>query len=550
MADHTQMKKNRGDSWRTLLHSEWFISHLLSYLWIHDVAKLDSAICNHADRKYWLDHLNKSQSSLYANLSPASTTKIYEYVIDRMVEWVKLKRIQLDQFVINGSLLDKVIYISEHVFEDVISCHKNLKKLQFIELFRFTKKIDLNITHPLEDFLFQGFISDNSLNMLADCFYNLKYLNLDLSIDYENEEEDIDENNYGAFRQLSIQAILRKNEQLKSLYLKNVLLNSHILLTLGTCCPELEVFDLSVSEDDDDEIEFVVYKSEIQKFAQGCQYLKVFNIDYDISGDIDLFFEYFGQNNPFLELVGLSAIRDLNVTININTFVKFTKNCPLLKELRLAGVKLTTYCIESLKNNCLNIERLELHDCDLSIETLTIIGQFLKLKSIMLGGSTSITDKKINCLIESCKNGAIESFELRDSHKLSNAGLFQLSKLPFLKSIYLGYISDITDGAIAYLVSNLRKVEHIHIAYCPNISIVSLRHIAKHCPLLRSFEINLYSKSLYKNRAPDLSSGFQALVQNCPLLVELRSTTETPWSVYDSVPDEIKSVVNKRKKRG
>ena len=68
MVDHFLVKKNRGDIWRTLLHSEWFIFQLLSYLWIHDVVELDSAICNHEDREQWLDRLNKTQSSLCANL--------------------------------------------------------------------------------------------------------------------------------------------------------------------------------------------------------------------------------------------------------------------------------------------------------------------------------------------------------------------------------------------------------------------------------------------------------------------------------------------------
>ena len=546
--DHFLVKKNRGDVWRTLIHSEWFVIQLVSYIWIRDVVELDSAICNHEDRRLWLERLSKTTSFLHANLKPINVaTGNYHEVIKRMTDWAYLKRIGLQEFVIDASLIHEEIFISMELLHAILNGNQDIKKLQFIGNFRLAKKNPyVVLNYPLEDFLFQGIMSNDNLVRIAKYFHNLKSLNLSLATNYEND--DIGENNdiiYEAVKQMSIQSIFISNKQLKKLCLHNVQLNSIILSQLGHNCPELEIFD--VTYDNSTTSSFLVERPNIQKFSQECRQLKYFNIDCKINGDLNIFLDYFSQNNPLLEVVGLAANPESYTVIDLY-FRFFTKNCPLLKELRFSGVKMTEFSCYELNMNCHNFETLKLYDCDIGNYDFSWIGFISELKSLTLSGDSIVTNAKLLRLTENNRCSLLENISIRDSNKLTNTGLKHISNIPLLKSIYLDHIADITDRGIINLVKNNSKLEHIKINYCPNINNECLLNMAQYCRLLRSFEINIISKSLYKKRAPDLSSGFEALVENCPLLTDLRSITKTPTTKYDSIPIKIKIELNNRKK--
>ena len=72
--------------------------------------------------------------------------------------------------------------------------------------------------------------------------------------------------------------------------------------------------------------DFSIENSDIDFFPQECHNLTYFNIDYVINEDLNIFFECFGQNNPLLEVLGLTAALESN---NIITAAS-SKSYPLV----------------------------------------------------------------------------------------------------------------------------------------------------------------------------------------------------------------------------
>ena len=60
MKTRNQHKKSRYEAWSKILSTDWFVQILpvISYLMAGDLTNLDSAICNHTDRKCWLHNLS------------------------------------------------------------------------------------------------------------------------------------------------------------------------------------------------------------------------------------------------------------------------------------------------------------------------------------------------------------------------------------------------------------------------------------------------------------------------------------------------------------
>ena len=73
----------RYEQWIKLVSSDWF-SVFLTYLDIKEIAKLDFAFCNHADRPKWLNLLKTSKPSISIHCN-RSTIKIANWLIQKVM---------------------------------------------------------------------------------------------------------------------------------------------------------------------------------------------------------------------------------------------------------------------------------------------------------------------------------------------------------------------------------------------------------------------------------------------------------------------------------
>ena len=88
MKTRSKSKKAKYDVWVDFISSQWFSIILLNYLRIDDIARFDSAVCDHYGRKKWLDSLKCVKLAIEIQLD-------LKYKFNKITEWMSLKKIQV-----------------------------------------------------------------------------------------------------------------------------------------------------------------------------------------------------------------------------------------------------------------------------------------------------------------------------------------------------------------------------------------------------------------------------------------------------------------------
>ena len=140
----------------TLISSDWF-SYILQYLKLKDIAKLDSAFCNHEDRMHWLILL-KQYCVLYLNIEEGKSGNI-------LAEWLLLRKVGVEELSLKLSSQEhysdpnEFPIISDEAISQLIC---NCNHLHALEFWGFRKE-DLSFS--------QNFNFNSSLDVLKK--YNI-----------------------------------------------------------------------------------------------------------------------------------------------------------------------------------------------------------------------------------------------------------------------------------------------------------------------------------------------------------------------------------------
>ena len=126
--EHSKLTKT--DGFRSFLFSEWSLSLLLPYLKLNEIAKLDSSICNHEDRKKFLECLSNLITEI--DLDKISIELIN---VESMTDWIVCRKLNLIKISLDSSLYDE-IEISDISISRLVKHNPNIKELKFSGVIR------------------------------------------------------------------------------------------------------------------------------------------------------------------------------------------------------------------------------------------------------------------------------------------------------------------------------------------------------------------------------------------------------------------------------
>lgn len=143
--------------------------------------------------------------------------------------------------------------------------------------------------------------------------------------------------------------LVENGNKLKELDVHGTNVTNSVLGTIGKCCSNLKFLDIAGSTD--------MTIDGLKAFLLGnCNNLEVLNIGYNKQ-----------VNDDWLDLIG--------------------KKYPNVKDLYLTNTKVTNKGLEGIRDNCENIEFVDLSFCDnVTEDVLTVISGFKNLKAVSLYG--------------------------------------------------------------------------------------------------------------------------------------------------------------------
>ena len=422
--------------WMKLVSSDWF-STFLPYLNLKDIANLDTAFCNHADRPIWLNLL-KGHSIRY-------TVEIVDNRgLKMMTDWLITKNIHLDKlyFKYSGNF-DWHQVLSDETISRLTQNNPSLKELK-IENYSVVV-IDTKVLLPCISMFCTQIeyldvrrvnIPDNGIQSISRTCHKLKHLKFSIFLNYDG-----------------ILELLKANRCLLSLILdnyrgKNAIILSDVLEVLGHHCPLLQNCHISDSRGQ-------VTGTQMEIFTKGCSNLKELKLSLDISSSkmCHKLFHSLGSYNSVLEKVSLlRVVRDDNdeLTNGSNTAstrehcqsLQYLSNgCPLLKEIDLKNFKLSTSDVSYFVNHSIHLETISFDKCCICDDGLIITKEADKLKylkQLELCDNRNITDESIINLIKGCHN--LETIRIDDCPNLTDTSLFSIAaNCPNFKEIYLDF---------------------------------------------------------------------------------------------------------------
>lgn len=155
---------------------------------------------------------------------------------------------------------------------------------------------------------------------------------------------------------------------------------------------------------------------------------------------------------------------------------------PDLEELQLNNSPLVTDdAIKTLAMKCPNLRILRLDMCEgLHDEAVEAVAKHCPNLQVLGLCSNYITDRSLAALAE--YSSALSTLELSFCRNLTSAGLQQIGeKCPKLTSLNTCLVDRLTDSAVCTISENCRLRE-INLRACPQITDVSVRSLATHCP--------------------------------------------------------------------
>ena len=416
MKTRNQRKRIRYEVWSNLLSSDWFVPMLFRYLKIYDKANLDSAICNHRDRKNWLDNLRNLEIILRLD----DKVKIF---YKNLLNWIVLKKLQLVELALYLTTPSSNALISK-----VTRNNPNLRKLTISGDFlilgnRFVSNIVRNC-HKLQDLHLIGNVLPVILSLFGKHCNQLKSVEIDLEPFFNMELFDSNE----------LCGLFKNNHHLKDLLLKSRELSGEVLATLGNHCPALEncYLDRIV-----DRANMIITTAQIEKFTKGCSHLKYLRLDYGIDKCNELLMSL-GIHNHLLRTLDISSTYDVSVneiiTVDPECFECLLKGCPKLRTIFLSNLNLCALNFTNLAQYDMQLEGLHFTECEVTEIFFSEIGKLPLLKELGLYGCKNITDQGIINFVT-------------NAHKLVTLGI--------------GSCAQLTDLCLFSIAANCPEIESI-----------------------------------------------------------------------------------------
>lgn len=224
-----------------------------------------------------------------------------------------------------------------------------------------------------------------------------------------------------------------------------------------------------------------------------------------------IFKEYFANvPNLHLNLESYSLITDKSITA-------ISKACPGLRKINLKScVAISDISVEEIAKNCPHLEEIDLSWCDVSEQSLFLLGKhsknltrigvrscyitdrsvefFLqncqKLKILGFAWCKSLTDTAIESIIKHCRQA--EVLDIRGNEKITGVALSKLfNNIHSFKTVHLKRCSGVTEEVILTL-ANSEGIKNLNLRGCyhnNNISTNSMSRLFEECNELESLDI-------------------------------------------------------------
>ena len=437
----SQMKRIRCEHWIHLLCLEWF-NCWLDYLSLREIAQLDSAFCNHSDRRKWLDSLKCYRSSRDV------TVTIYS---KKFAKWLVIKGIHLRMLVLKVSIAEKV---SRQLFQN----SSNLKELvmknnydnNMILSFETLRNVATNC-QQLEFLTMSNVqIPEGGLELLSTTCHQLQKINL-------IGEEDMQ----------GLNKLIQVNKSLTHLIIESTRMREIGVMfeNLGQHCSQLQTFKFKSSST----TKFEVTHAQIETFTRGCPKLETLSLVFDIAlstSKYDKLFHCLSNYNPSLESLSvlpfnLSTLQPSETVIN-DSLRCLSNGFPLLSRISISdsNTRISCQAITYLVNHSIHLKFLDLSYCCIHDDGLIVTNETDKLKylkSLDLAGA-DITDESIINLVKGCHN--LEEIYIQGCPKLTDTSLFSIAaNCPQLKIIQLDFYGNrITNRGLQELLDECPKL--------------------------------------------------------------------------------------------
>lgn len=227
--------------------------------------------------------------------------------------------------------------------------------------------------------------------------------------------------------------------------------------------------------------------------------------------DESIFKEYFANiPNLHINLESYSLISDYSITA-------LSKACSGLRKINLKScVTISDASVEEIAKNCPHLEEIDLSWCDVSEQSLFLLGKYSKNLTRIGVRSCYITDRSVEFLLQNCQklkilgfawcksltDAAIESIikhcrqvdvlDIRGNEKITGVALSKLfNTIHSFKTVHLKRCSGITEEVILNLAKS-EGLKNLNLRGCyhnNNISTNSMSKLFEECNGLESLDI-------------------------------------------------------------
>ncbi|KAJ7973315.1 F-box/LRR-repeat protein 3 [Quillaja saponaria] len=223
----------------------------------------------------------------------------------------------------------------------------------------------------------------------------------------------------------------------------------------------------------------------LRYLEDGCPLLKA--IDVSRCGCV-------GSSGLISVLRGHSGLMHINAGYCLlelsASLLECLRNLKNLSVIRIDGVRVSDFALQTITTNCKFLEELGLNKCSgvTNMGIMQLVSGCVNLKILNLTCCFSITDVAIYAIANSCPN--LVCLKLESCNMVTEKGTLQLgSRCMILEDLDLTDCSGINDGALKHL-SKCPKLVSLKLGLCTNISDKGLVYIASNCPKIS--ELDLY----------------------------------------------------------
>ncbi|XP_052118488.1 F-box/LRR-repeat protein 3 isoform X5 [Arachis duranensis] len=245
----------------------------------------------------------------------------------------------------------------------------------------------------------------------------------------------------------------------------------------------------------------------LARIAVGCSRLERLSLKwcFEIS---DLGVDLLCKKCFYLKVLDVSYLKELS-----GPLVHCLKNLEQLSAIRIDGVRVSDFFLQTIGKNCKFIVELGLSKCIgvTNMGILHLVSGCGSLKILDLTCCRSITDAAISTIADSCPD--LVCLRLESCDMVTENCIYHLgSNCLLLEELDLTDCSGINDIALKYL-SGCSELVRLKLGLCTNISDIGLSQIAYNCRKMA--ELDLY-RCVYIG-----DDGLAALASGCKKLMKL-----------------------------